>query len=50
MSRRCLICANINPCREHSEDAQLSELRRNDVAIARIRAEQAAAKLKEAAQ
>lgn len=29
MSRRCLICSNINPCREHSGDAQDKELRDN---------------------
>lgn len=29
MSRRCLICSNINPCRDHSEEAQDAELRRN---------------------
>jgi hypothetical protein len=37
ISRRCLICANINPCREHSEQEQEAELARNDAAIARIR-------------
>ena len=29
MSRRCLICANINPCAEHSSEAQDDELREN---------------------
>lgn len=42
MSRRCLICANINPCREHSEADQSAELARNDAAIARIRGGQPA--------
>ncbi len=36
-SRRCLICANINPCREHPSQGQRDELRANDAAIARIR-------------
>jgi hypothetical protein len=36
-SRRCLICANINPCRLHSEADQQAELARNDAAIAEIR-------------
>jgi hypothetical protein len=43
MSRRCLICSNINPCRNHSEQAQADELRRNDETVARIRAEQKSA-------
>lgn len=34
MSRRCLICANINPCREHSGSEQDAELSRNQRAIA----------------
>lgn len=42
MSRRCLICANINPCRLHSEADQDAELARNDREIARIRGEQPA--------
>lgn len=46
MTRRCLICANINPCREHSEADQQAELARNDREIAAIRAEEAAAKPK----
>jgi len=29
MSRRCLICANINPCRCHSHAAQEAEFDRN---------------------
>jgi hypothetical protein len=37
-SHRCLICANINPCSQHSGQAQRDELRRNDAAIAAIRA------------
>jgi hypothetical protein len=37
MSRRCLICANINPCSEHSGAAQDRELARNDAAIAALR-------------
>lgn len=36
-TRRCLICANTNPCREHSAVEQAEELRRNDAAIASIR-------------
>lgn len=36
LTRRCLICARINPCRDHSADAQLSELKRNDREIERI--------------
>lgn len=36
MSRRCLICANINPCRLHSTDAQDAELRRNKAEIRRL--------------
>ena len=43
ISRRCLICANINPCSLHSGREQASELARNDAAIARIRAEERAA-------
>lgn len=39
MSRRCLICSNLNPCREHSDADQSNELARNDAAIAKIRAE-----------
>lgn len=37
ISRRCLICANYNPCSSHSEEAQEAELRRNDEEIAKIR-------------
>lgn len=37
MSRRCLICANINPCRDHSEAEQHAELDRNDVAVKKLR-------------
>ncbi len=37
LTRRCLICANINPCRKHSAQSQVEELRRNDAAIAEIR-------------
>lgn len=37
-SRRCLICANMNPCSKHSEEAQRQELSRNDEAVALIRA------------
>lgn len=37
-SRRCLICANINPCREHGAEAQAAELDRNDRAIAALKA------------
>jgi hypothetical protein len=33
MSRRCLICSNLNPCGCHSGDAQDSELARNIAAI-----------------
>lgn len=33
MSRRCLICSNINPCRDHSAGAQDAELRRNQAEI-----------------
>lgn len=36
ISRRCLICANLNPCRDHSEADQEAELARNDAAIALI--------------
>lgn len=39
MSRRCLICSNINPCREHSDAAQDAELDRNLRAIREIRAD-----------
>jgi len=37
-ARRCLICANINPCAAHSDDQQRTELARNDRAIADLRA------------
>ncbi len=37
MSRRCLICADINPCSKHSSEDQESELAANDAAIAAIR-------------
>lgn len=40
MSRRCLICANINPCSRHSEQDQVDELARNDREIARIKGEE----------
>lgn len=43
IARRCLICANINPCRNHSEEAQEAELKRNDREIAEIRAALSAA-------
>lgn len=36
MSRRCLICANTNPCRLHSEEDQDKELRMNVAAIQNI--------------
>lgn len=36
MTRRCLICANLNPCRQHTEREQMAELRRNDAAVAAI--------------
>lgn len=35
--RRCLICANLNPCPRHSDQEQTDELARNDAEIARIR-------------
>jgi len=38
MSRRCLICSNINPCAKHSEADQDAELRRNTAAADRLRA------------
>jgi hypothetical protein len=38
MSRRCLICANVNPCRKHSYDEQDAELARNDRAIRELKA------------
>lgn len=37
VSRRCLICANLNPCRAHSTDDQIAELARNDAEIAAMR-------------
>lgn len=37
MTRRCLICAALNPCTIHTEADQRAELARNDAAIARIR-------------
>jgi hypothetical protein len=40
MSRRCLICSNINPCRLHSEDAQDRELTRNMARVRQIEDEQ----------
>lgn len=40
ISRRCLLCANINPCRQHSAQEQVDELRRNDAEIAEIRKNQ----------
>ena len=40
IARRCLICANLNPCKQHSNAAQWEELRRNDAEIARIKAKQ----------
>jgi len=33
MSRRCLICSNLNPCHEHSESVQDAELARNSRAV-----------------
>lgn len=36
MSRRCLICSNINPCAAHSDDAQDRELMRNMAEIRKI--------------
>lgn len=33
-SRRCLVCANLNPCRNHGPVEQAAELARNDAAIA----------------
>lgn len=38
MSRRCLICADINPCRQHTAEAQFEELRRNCREVERIQA------------
>lgn len=38
MTRRCLICSNLNPCPDHSDADQDRELARNDAAIAQIRA------------
>lgn len=38
MSRRCLICDNVNPCRKHSYDQQDAELARNDRAIRELKA------------
>lgn len=38
MSRRCLMCARLNPCPDHPADVQAAELRRNDEAVAAIRA------------
>lgn len=38
-SRRCLICARLNPCLNHSAPAQRAELARNDAEIAKIRGE-----------
>jgi len=38
ISRRCLICAAINPCSEHSQEDQRVELARNDAAIAKLKA------------
>ena len=35
-SRRCLICADINPCLAHTNDAQEQELARNYAAIAAL--------------
>jgi hypothetical protein len=43
VTRRCLICANINPCREHSQYAQDAELGRNMREIAVIEARAASA-------
>lgn len=37
MTRRCLICAKLNPCAEHSEADQQAELARNDREIQRLR-------------
>jgi hypothetical protein len=37
ISRRCLICAALNPCRQHSAEDQRAELARNDAEIAKIR-------------
>lgn len=36
MSRRCLICSNINPCRAHSGAAQEAEFDRNSREVRRI--------------
>lgn len=38
-SRRCLICADINPCLRHTYAAQQQELVRNDAAIFALRVE-----------
>lgn len=41
MSRRCLICADINPCGQHSADVQEAELARNIRAIGDIQGTEA---------
>ena len=42
MTRCCLVCANINPCSRHSEQAQDAELGRNIREIFAIEAQRAA--------
>lgn len=39
MSRRCLICANFNPCRQHSHDEQEAEFDHNVREIRKIKLE-----------
>ena len=36
MTRRCLICSNLNPCHKHSSDEQDRELRRNLAEIRKV--------------